>query len=99
MNNFPIAEKPSKGPILGTIIIVLLIIIGGIYILSSRKAPVAPVGPEVTPTDTTTGATPTNPAPTTDNQFTTPPNTDVSALEQEANGLGADLKTLDQDAK
>lgn len=42
MNQFPITDKPSKGPVLGIVIIIILIILGGIYILTSRQPAEAP---------------------------------------------------------
>jgi len=42
MNQFPITDKPSKGPVLGIAIIIILIVLGGIYILTSRKPAEAP---------------------------------------------------------
>ena len=51
MNNFPINDKPSKGPMLGTIIIILIIIIGGIYIISSRQSAETPSPAGELPTD------------------------------------------------
>lgn len=78
INNFPINDKPSKGPILGTVIIVLIIIIGGIYIITSKsgEAPIIP------PTD---NAPIDTPPPAT----LTPPPTGAEANQAALAGLGS----------
>ena len=95
MNQFPIAEKTSKGPTFGIIIIVLLIIIGGIYILTSRSNETSPAG-DTPPIDSPAGGSgygeTVTPAPVA------PAPQDVSDLEAEAEALETDLGTLDQEA-
>ncbi|MEK7585006.1 MAG: hypothetical protein AAB455_00585 [Patescibacteria group bacterium] len=91
MNQFPMAEKSSKGALFGTIIIILLIILGGIYILASRTPSDVPA--DETPANTTTDA---NGQPVT-SFTTTAENTSVADLEAEATGLAADLGSLDQE--
>lgn len=89
MNNFPLDNKPaSRGPMLGTIIIVILIIIGGIYIISSRRN-TETIPPGTTP-DT---GTPTNVIPETAAL------TDLSAAENDVAGSEADLKSLETEIK
>lgn len=92
MNQFPIADKPSRGPMLGIVIIVLLIILGGIYILSSRSGAPAPTD-LTTPTDSPAGRNGDVNTPLGAGQ--TP---DLSDLETEASGLGTDLQNLDQES-
>ena len=87
MNQFPIADKPARGPVFGIVIIVLLIIIGGIYILSSRSE-------EQPPADTTT--VPAVPAPT--DSPAGREESDLSDLEDEIKALETDLQTLEQEA-
>ena len=95
MNQFPMAEKSSKGALFGTIIIILLIILGGIYILASRQdGTPSDIPADETPANTTTDA---NGQPVT-SFTTTAENTSVADLEAEATGLGADLGALDLEA-
>ncbi len=93
MNQFPIADRPSKGPMLGIIIIVLLIILGGIYILSSRGGRPEQPADTTIPTDSPAGRN--GDGATSPDVGQTP---DLSDLETEADGLGADLQNLDQEA-
>ena len=91
MNNFPIEEKSSRGPVLGTIIIVILIIIGGIYIITSR-----PSG-EVTPTDQNNlgGGEPAPTSATPDNSQAAVAG--ISAVETDLNTSETDLQNLDKE--
>ncbi len=89
MNQFPIADSPSKGPMLGIVIIVILIILGGLYILSARRGAPDQPADTASPTDSPTGAF----APPDIGQ--TPNLTD---LETEAGGLDTDLQNLNQEA-
>ncbi len=103
MNNFPIADKPSRGPLLGTIIIVLIIIIGGIYIMASRKD--TPTVPPTDQPDTTTGttpidqtsATPTSVAPNADTQAAALAGLD--AVQGDLTAIETDLKSLETEIK
>ena len=100
MNNFPIGDaKPSKGPVLGTIIIVILIIIGGIYIISSRRGEVG-----VTPGDQTGAGDQTNAGDATnvtpdgnalDNQAAAL--NGLQSIETELDASETDLQNLDQE--
>jgi len=87
MNQFPIADSPSKGPMLGIVIIIILIILGGIYILSSRSG-----APEEPPAGTSPIPT-ESPAGRDDGQTE-----DLTDLETEADALETDLQNLDQEA-
>ena len=100
MNNFPIGDKPSsKGPMLGTIIIVILIIIGGIYIISSRRDGETVLPPGGVPADTTPieqSGTPTGVIPTgTDNQAAVLDG--LKSVEADLNSSETDLQNLDQE--
>ena len=107
INNFPINDKPSKGPVLGTIIIVLIIIIGGIYIIASKRGDNAPVVP---PTDETPidGTVPTG-SPTPDNAPVSSGPADVDSNQAALSGLAsvesdlaaseADLKSLETEVE
>ncbi|MBI4136144.1 MAG: hypothetical protein HY481_01125 [Candidatus Vogelbacteria bacterium] len=88
MNQFPIADKPSRGPMLGIVIIIILIILGGIYILSSRSG-----APEEPPADTS--PIPTESPAGRDDIGQTP---DLTDLETEARALETDLQNLDREA-
>lgn len=55
-NNQPISsfspdQNPSKGPLVGAVIIIILLIIGGIYVINSKQGG---TGTEATPTPTET---------------------------------------------
>ena len=102
MNNFPIGEKPSKGPLLGTIIIVLLIVIGGIYIVSSRR------GETPAPTDGLPTDQPNPVSGTVDNGDNTVPIgtaignetnalNGLNAIEGDINSSETDLNNLDKE--
>lgn len=98
MNQFPIAEQPSKGPMLGIVIIVILIILGGIYILASRdkgQLPDSGFGNDgaTPPTDSPAGRNGDSAAPLNTGQ--TP---DLTDLETETSALETDLQNLDQEA-
>jgi len=84
MNQFPITDKPSKGPVLGIVIIILLIVLGGVYILTSRKPAEAPLVDPINQEQL-------------DIEYQL--SQDLDNLEAEAQGLGNDLQTLDQDAE
>lgn len=95
MNNFPIADKPSRGPMLGTIIIVLLIIIGGIYIVSSRRG--EETTPIVPPTDQPENPTNVAPAASADTQAAAL--TGLDAVQNDLTAGEADLKSLETEIK
>lgn len=98
MNQFPIADRPSKGPMLGIVIIVILIILGGIYILASRDKGQLPDsgfgnGDTTAPTDSPAGRNGAGGAPLDAGQTS-----NLSDLETEAGALETDLQNLDQEA-
>ena len=94
MNNFPIADKPSRGPMLGTIIIVLLIIIGGIYIVSSRRG-----GEITTPPPTDQPENPTNVAPAASADTQAAALTGLDAVQSDLTASEADMKSLETEIK
>lgn len=98
INNFPMGDKPqSRGPLLGTIVIVLIIIVGGIYIASSRRAEVPPGLPPDQSDTNVIGNEPAGVTPTVDSQAAALDG--LNALENEINSNEADLQSLDNELK
>ena len=86
INSFPTGEAPkeSKGAMIGAIIIVILLILGGLYVLSNRRQ-TTPINVDETVVNPTTTI---NPNPTLAS--------DENTAKLEAD-IDADLKALDAD--
>ena len=97
MNNFPINDQPSKGPLWGTIIIVLIIIIGGIYIITSPRGDESEI---LMPPNGQPGE-PGGPLSETDLQTfnSEAAIVDLNSMEADLNASESDLQNLDNELK